>query len=213
MWERLGSREYVGIFLALAVLALLMAAGFRTQDLLLAGLTLGLYGLHLISIRSIRERQEQQSALLREVGTALDDLGLDEGARRSDGEGEADRPAQPPAGPSPAGGDGDARASPAAAEAGGAPEGDGDTMVPRELRIGTVAIVEGALEPDDVSRVMAMQDRRPDRPFGELAVEAGLLTPSRVEELLEMQRTGLYSRRRLKQAKSKLRAFLGRAGD
>lgn len=85
-------------------------------------------------------------------------------------------------------------------------------MVPRDLRIGTVAIVKGALEPNDVSRVMSMQERQPEKPFGELAVEAGLLEPEQVDELLEVQETGLYSQQKLKQAKSKLRAFLGQ-GD
>ncbi|MFB6241097.1 MAG: hypothetical protein ABEJ46_06035, partial [Gemmatimonadota bacterium] len=47
-------------------------------------------------------------------------------------------------------------------------------MVPRDLRIGTVAIVQGMLEPSDVSRIMSMQDRQPEKPFGELAVEAGV---------------------------------------
>lgn len=214
MFDQLGSREYVGIFLALAVLALLLAAGFRTQDLLLAGLTLGLYGLHLMSIRSIQEEQEQHSSLLREVGAALDDLSLDEEARKPGGASRTERSGEdapsatrsrPPGGTS-------SRSTGTAGSGGAAPPDDGDLMVPRDLRIGTVAIVQGMLQPSDVSRIMSMQERQPERPFGELAVEAGLLEPEQVEELLEVQETGLYSQRKLKQAKSKLRTFLGQGG-
>lgn len=209
MFDQLGSREYVGIFLALAVLALLLAAGFRTQDLLLAGLTLGLYGLHLMSIRSIQEEQEQHSSLLREVGAALDDLSLDEEAPKPGGGSGEDAPSatrsRPPGATS-------SRSTGTAGSGGAVPPDDGDLMVPRDLRIGTVAIVQGMLDPSDVSRIMSMQERQPERPFGELAVEAGLLEPEQVEELLEVQETGLYSQRKLKQAKSKLRTFLGQGG-
>lgn len=216
MFEQLGSREYVGIFLALAVLALLLAAGFRTQDLLLAGLTLGLYGLHLMSIRSIQEEQEQHSSLLREVGSALDDLSLDEDARKpSAAAGTAPSEEAAPSATrsrSPGSASARSRSTGTPGNGGAAPPDDGDLMVPRDLRIGTVAIVQGMLEPSDVSRIMSMQERRPERPFGELAVEAGLLEPEQVEELLEVQETGLYSQRKLKQAKAKLRTFLGQ-GD
>lgn len=213
MFEGLGSREYVGIFLALAVLALLLAAGFRTQDLLLAGLTLGLYGLHLLSIQSIQEEQEQHSALLREAGAALDDLSVDEDSRRRQASSGGSAGSGPTSGTkrsaSSAGGSADATDSSGIGSSGEVPPDDGDLMVPRDLRIGTVAIVQGILEPNDVSRVMSLQERQPDKPFGELAVEAGLLDPEQVEDLLEVQETGLYSQRKLKQAKSKLRAFLG----
>lgn len=213
MFEKIGSREYIGIFLALAVLTLLLAAGFRTQDLLLAGLTLGLYGLHLMSIRTIQEKQERQSSLLREVGGALDDLSVDEGARERprDGGTEPAEAAASSATRSRPPGSASARSRSTGTPESGGPEppDDGGLMVPRDLRIGTVAIVQGVLEPSDVSRVMSMQERRPEKPFGELAVEAGLMEPGQVEKLLEVQETGLYSRRKLKQAKSKLRTFLG----
>lgn len=211
MFEQFGSREYIGIFLALAVLSLLLAAGFRTQDLLLAGLTLGLYGLHLMSISTIQEKQEKQSSLLREVGAALDDLSPDEDARKQHLSGGTD-PSQATA--SPAAGSRPQRSRSTGTPEGGGPEppDDGGLKVPRDLRIGTVAIVQGVLEPSDVSSIMSMQERQPEKSFGELAVESGLLEPGQVEKIREVQETGLYSQRRLKQAKSKLRTFLGK-GD
>lgn len=208
MLEGLGSREFAAIFLALAVGALLLAAGFRTQDLLLAGLTVGLYGLHLVSVRVIRDEQGRQATLLRQVAAALDDLAggavNEEGSMRQADAGDAesrarDEPAE--AGRARETGDG-----------GGTSVAGGDSKVSRDLRIGTVAVVEGLLEPKEVSRVMSVQERKPDKPFGEIAVQMGLLRPDQAEELLEVKETGLFSKRKLSRARTKLRSFLGREG-
>lgn len=214
-----GSRKYAAVFLALGVLALLMAVGLRTQDLLLAGLTLGLYGLHLVSMRSIRDQQERQSDLLREVGAALDDLSApsqEEGAGPTSG---GTGGASPASAPGSVGGGG--RGAPAGdtgpderSERGAAEGTDGDDRtVPRNLRIGTVAVVEEALEPREVSRIMSIHERKPQKTFGDVAVEMGLLDRDQVEELLEIKETGLYSKRKLTSAKARLREFLGKKSD
>lgn len=218
MLDGLGSREYAAIFLALGVLALLLAAGFRTQDLLLAGLTLGLYGLHLVSMRSLREKQERQSALLREVGAALDDLSgpasAEADAARS-GSGTTGGDGAPGSATSAGrGGDDvpDAGAGPGeekrSRRGNGERSAPGDRTVRRDLRMGTVAIVEGALEPREVARVMSVKEQKPGKSFGTVAVEMGLLDAGQVEDLQETRETGLYSERRLKEAKRELRAFL-----
>lgn len=225
MSNGLGSREYAAIFLALGAVALLMAAGFRTQDLLLAGLTLGLYGLHLVSMRSIRDRQERQSAFLREVGAALDDLSTPP----RDGEtASVPGPASPSTGGSPASSSSPTPGATGATGGGGRgevpekerPGADGEEAsrgggekVRRNLQIGTVAMVEGILEPSQVSQVMSIKEQKPQRAFGEIAVDMGLLDPDQVEELREIKRNGVYSKRKLTNARAELRAFLGKGAD
>lgn len=223
MLDGLGSREYAAIFLALGVLALLLAAGFRTQDLLLAGLTLGLYGLHLVSMRSLREKQERQSALLREVGAALDDLSgpasADSASAEADAAGSGSGTPGGHGAPASAGSAGRGADDGHGADAGpgegkrsrrgnGERSAPGDRTVRRKLRMGTVAIVEGALEPREVARVMSVKEQKPGKSFGTVAVEMGLLDAGQVEDLQETRETGLYPERRLKEAKRELRAFL-----
>ena len=99
----------------------------------------------------------------------------------------------------PAGGD---------AEEGAGAEDDEDTvLVPRQYKLGTVAVVERILTPGEVARVLAVQDRHPGRQFGDIAMELGLLTEAELEQLLETQREGLYRPEAISRARRDLKQF------
>lgn len=182
------SATYVGAFLFLSAVAVLLALGFRIQDLLLAGLVLVLYGLHLIRINSLEDELDEQTANIREVSSRLEELSDLQSL---------------PAPPEPTGEQPGAAPAEGSAEAGF--EGE---SVALDLRLGTVAIVENVLEPEQVSKVLAAQEREPEKKFGELAVEAGMIDDDQVDRLLEIQQRGVYSRAKVQSAKARLRAHL-----
>ncbi len=84
---------------------------------------------------------------------------------------------------------------------------DGTVLVPRQYKLGTVAVVERALTPGEVAQVLGVQDRHPDRKFGDIAVDLGLLGESQLEELLETQREGLYRPEAISRARRDLQEF------
>lgn len=87
-------------------------------------------------------------------------------------------------------------------------EDEEDTvLVPRQYKLGTVAVVERVLTPGEVARVLAVQDRHPDRQFGDIAVDLELLTASELEDLLETQREGLYRPEAISRARRDLKKY------
>lgn len=87
-------------------------------------------------------------------------------------------------------------------------EEDEDTvLVPRQYKLGTVAVVERVLTPAEVARVLTVQDRHSDRQFGDIAVDLDLLTDQELEELLEIQQRGLYRPEAISRARRDLKQF------
>lgn len=87
-------------------------------------------------------------------------------------------------------------------------EDDEDTvLVPRQYKLGTVAVVERVLTPGEVARVLAVQDRHPDRQFGDIALKLDILTQAQLEDLLETQKEGLYRPEAISRARRDLKKF------
>lgn len=102
-------------------------------------------------------------------------------------------------------GDGGAPSGETAAEG---TEDDGDTvLVPRQYKLGTVAVVERVLTPGEVARVLAVQDRHPERQFGDIARELDIITEAELQELLETQQQGLYRPEAISRARRDLQKF------
>lgn len=95
----------------------------------------------------------------------------------------------------------------AATEEAGEEDEEDTVLVPRQYKLGTVAVVERSLTPGEVARVLAVQDRHPDRQFGDIAVDLDLLTDSQLEKLLETQREGLYRPEAISRARRDLKKF------
>lgn len=173
----LTERSYIPLFGAVALVAVLLAVGFRIQDLLLTGLTVGLYSLHLYSVRELRSEQEKQQARLEQVAAALEDLESGERPERS-----------PPLGPD--------------------DEDDGrDSEQPAgepRLRLETVALVEGMLEPGEVAPVLEDAEGAGGVGFGELARRQGYLTRSELQRLRDARNRERYSEAELSRARMSL---------
>lgn len=168
----LTERSYILLFGAVALVAVLLAVGFRIQDLLLAGLTVGLYSPHLYSVRELRSEQEKQQARLEQVAAALEDLETGDTRERSNhksGCRESEQPAEEP-----------------------------------RLRLETVALVEGMLEPAEVARVLEDADRADGVGFGELARRQGYLTRSELQRLRDARNRERYSEAELSRARMSL---------
>ena len=90
---------------------------------------------------------------------------------------------------------------------------DDTVLVPRQYKLGTVAVVERVLTPGEVARVLAVQDRQPDRQFGDIAVELDLLTETELADLLETQRQGLYRPEAISRARRDLKKFRRRKAE
>lgn len=87
-------------------------------------------------------------------------------------------------------------------------EDEGDTvLVPRQYKLGTVAVVERVLSPGEVARVLAVQDRHPGRQFGDIALELDILSQAQLDKLLETQQQGLYRPEAISRARRDLKKF------
>lgn len=228
------SRQYIAAFVVVTLASLAMAVMAGDTNLGLAASVLGIYVLHLISVRYIAQGQQEQWETLRELETLMGELsraerlspsqGLAAVGSESGGEvgispvtaEEADAGEASEAGSGGNGGQpGTATASApggssgeAAAEA--VPEVDMDpesVPVPRHFALGTVAIIKNVLTPDEVAQVLMEQRRRPKRRFGELAVEMGLLGETELESLLLTQQEGVYKKKEIKAARERLESY------
>lgn len=87
-------------------------------------------------------------------------------------------------------------------------EDDEDTvLVPRQYRLGTVAVVRRVLTPGEVARVLALQDPQSDRKFGDIALDLDLLTEEELQDLLEVQSRGLYRPESISRARRDLKQY------
>lgn len=152
----------------------------------LAAAVLGLYVLHLHSIRVMARQWRSLQGLERLVGEI--------------GTGDPDADAVAPAGRT-----GGARAEGAGEDGSG--DGDDAGLVRRDFGLGTVAIVKGAMSPRDVSEVMAEQRRESGRTFGDLAVALGHLTGSELEELVQAKHRGRYRAGEVRDARRRIEAY------
>lgn len=171
------SRLYFGAFVAVTVLAVGLALVLGSRDTAFAAAILGLYVLHLYSVRALLKGQREQWRAVRELEDLVGELARAEEAS----------PGDPPP-------DGDLAA------------GDGE-QARRHFALGTVAIIRDVLTPEAVSRVLVAQRERPETRFGELAVEMGLLAEEELERLLRDQQEGRFSKSEIRRARRRLESY------
>lgn len=222
-----GDREYSSHFLgAVAILTLLVAllAWYgHNRTLALAAAVLGIYALHLISLRFILAGQAENKARLETQWKLLqllvDPNALDPGTGIPHQAGVS----QIAAGAESRvvtsslrnGSFGKHDAETEAASGQETSETDGATPdgteyripTPRHFALGTVALIRNMLTPAQVARVLVEQRQQPDKKFASLAVELGMLTDMQREELLLAQQEGLFSDAEMREARERLRDF------
>lgn len=222
-----GDREYSSHFLgAVAILTLLVAllAWYgQNRSLALAAAVLGIYALHLISLRFILQGQADNKARLETQWKLLqllvDPNALDPGTGvphhvgmtqvpagaesrvvtssvRNGSHGARDEETEAPTGQEATGGNGST------------PDGTEYRIpTPRHFALGTVALIRNMLSPAQVARILVEQRQQPDKKFASLAVELGMLTDLQREELLLAQQEGLFSDAEMREARERLRDF------
>jgi len=174
---------------------------------------LGIYALHLISLRFILAGQAENKARLETQWKLLqllvDPNALDAGTGFRGGLRQ----------PSLTASESRVVASPlraaTSADAEGAPGANGATgdgaeyriPTPRHFALGTVALIRNMLTPAQVARILVEQRQQPDKKFATLAVELGMLTDVQREELLLAQQEGLFSDAEMREARERLREF------
>lgn len=158
MTSRIDTHSRVYVLLLGGVTVIAGGLAYFTDSASL-GLAAAVLGLYVLHLHSIQVMQHQWRTL-----QGLERLVGEIGTSESDVGEKA---------PAPAGAEGEA-----GGEAG---------TVHRDFGLETVAIVKGAMSPADVSEVMAEQRRRPDRTFGDHAIELGHLTERELEELVQVK--------------------------
>lgn len=211
--EREYSSHFLGAVALLTILVALLAWYGQNRALALAAAVLGIYALHLASLRFILTGQAQNKARL-ETQWKLLQLLVDPNALDGDS-GFRGRPgsATAPGAESRAAasrlrdaaiGDGaDAPKSNGAAPA----EPEYRIPTPRHFALGTVALIRNMLTPAQVARILVEQRQQPDKKFATLAVDLGMLTDTQREELLLAQQEGLFSDAEMREARERLREF------
>jgi hypothetical protein len=205
------SRNFLGAIAIVTILVALLAWYGQNRGLALASAVLGLYALHLTSIRYILEGQADNRARL-ETQWKLLQLLVDPNALEP-GTGvpypRGTSPAKPLTDPrvtsasSATGNGGHARGNAAS------PDGSNEYRVPtpRHFALGTVALIRDLLSPAQVARILVEQRQQPDKRFASIAVDLGMLTDEQREELLLAQQEGLFSDAEMREARERLRDF------
>lgn len=175
--EPFQSRSYLITFGGVTAAAVGLAFIFGNRDMAFAAAILGLYVLHLYSVRTLVAGQREQWEAVQELEGLVGELNRAEAAA----------PGDPPPG------DDDG-------------EGEGKSER-RHFALGTVAIIRNVLRPEEVSKVLVEQRRRPEMRFGELALEMGLLEEDELERLLEVQREGRFSKPEIRLARRRLETW------
>lgn len=223
MQFRQGEGKYSGQFLGavaiLTILVSLLAWWGQNRTLAMAAAVLGIYALHLISMRLIMAGQAENKARL-ETQWKLLQLLVDPNALDVTNlpvSGTSTRAARPGAesrliaSPVRNGALGDSDAGPpgnGTGEGGAAPYGPEYRIpTPRHFALGTVALIRNMLSPAQVARILVEQRQQPDKKFATLAVELGMLTDAQREELLLAQQEGLFSDAEMREARERLREF------
>ena len=208
------SRSYLAVVVVVAAVVGGLALFGQSSTLALAAAILGLYVLHLFSNWQLAATQRQQWESVRQVERMLHDIGEARG-REETADPEITAVGDAPAEPGSEGTEAEIEAT-SRSDVEMAGEDDDSVLVPRHYKLGTVAVVEETLTPEEVARVLAVQDRQPDRKFGDIAVGLDLVSESELEQLLEVQEQGLYhpedisrARRELKEYRRRKAAELG----
>lgn len=182
------SRQYSITFIgAVALVSIglaLVAWSARDQALAMASAVLGLYALHLISIRYILEGQSRNKEQLDTQWNLLR-LMVDPNA---------------------------ATKSASATSGNGRPAENPETKkqrvpTPRHFALGTVALIRELLTPEQVARILVEQRHLPDERFATIAVDLGMLTEEQREELLLAQQEGLFTDEEMRIARERLGEF------
>ncbi len=79
--------------------------------------------------------------------------------------------------------------------------------IPRKFALGTVAIIRRALDPAQVARVLEEQRKFPKKRFGEIAIELSYITEEQLDELLAVQQAGLFTEEEIQSARTRLETF------
>lgn len=191
------SRLYAALLGGAAVAAGVFAFIADDGSLGFAAAIVGLYALHIFSMRYMRDQWETLRGLERLVG----ELGYSQEEIREAGRGGE-----------PAGAATGARGRPgpgSATEAGGeAPRRESDTRtVSRKFALGTVALIEGKMNPAEVSRTLAEQRKKPQLTFGDHAVSLGYLTETELEDLVQAQHDGVFTADQIQEARRRLQQY------
>lgn len=205
------SRNFLGAVAIVTILVALLAWYGQNRGLALASAVLGIYALHLTSIRYILEGQADNRARL-ETQWKLLQLLVDPNAL------EPGTGVPYPRGTSPEKPLTDPRLMPSGTTngIGGAPGSNGATSdatneyrvpTPRHFALGTVALIRDMLSPAQVARILVEQRQQPEKRFASIAVDLGMLTDEEREELLLAQQEGLFSDAEMKEARERLRDF------
>lgn len=175
--EPFQSRSYLITFGAVTAAAVGLAFIIGDRDMGFAAAILGLYVLHLYSVRTLVAGQREQWEAVQELEGLVGELHRAEAAAPGD---------------APPGSDIDE---------------DTEEAGRRHFALGTVAIIRSVLRPEEVSKVLVEQRRRPEMRFGELALEMGLLEEDELERLLEVQREGRFSKAEIRLARRRLETW------
>lgn len=220
--------RYLSIVAATTIGLGIVAWILQDRQLALAAGVMGLYALHLLSIRYILDNQQEHSTALQSQWELLQRL-VDPSEPITGGE---DRPEPPAPDDAPevraiephGNGDsahrswppltlplttiepGSGMAIPEVRAPGARPQ-PVEVPIPRHFALGTVALIRELLTPAEVARVLMEQRRQPDKRFAALAVEMGLLEDSQREELLLAQQEGLFTEDEMRRAREGLRQF------
>lgn len=82
-----------------------------------------------------------------------------------------------------------------------------ETIVMRRFTLAAVALVEGAMDVEEVVRTLAAAGRRPDKGFGGCALEKGYLSAEEVKSLTETRREARFLTDQVRLARRKLLQF------
>lgn len=82
-----------------------------------------------------------------------------------------------------------------------------ETVVVRRFSLAATALVEGAMEVEEILRTLISAARRPGEGFGARALEKGYLSAGEVKELTETRREARFLTDQVRVARRKLRQF------
>ncbi len=190
------SRQYSIPFIGtvgVATLVMTALAWFiQNRSLAASAAVLGLYTLHLISVRFIIEGQADDRARMESQWSLLK-LMVDPNAvvssapiRRSASSGDLAVPAT-------------------AVSGNGTPSQNIPTA--RHFALGTVALIRDLLTPAEVAQILVEQRNQPDERFAAIAMDLGMLSEQQREELLLAQQEGLFTDEEMRDARERLREF------
>lgn len=205
------SRNFLGAVAIVTILVALLAWYGQNRGLALASAVLGIYALHLTSIRYILEGQADNRARLETQWKLLqllvDPNALEPGTGVPYPRGTSpEKPLTDPRLSTASAGNGNGST---AGANGSGPDASNEYRVPtpRHFALGTVALIRDMLSPAQVARILVEQRQQPEKRFASIAVELGMLTDEQREELLLAQQEGLFSDAEMKEARERLRDF------